>query len=391
MRDTFPPLDVQLEVPSGVVDFRWGHPAASLLPASEVARAADAALAKGGIAALSYGRAGGPASLIEPLTDWLARHDDPVPAGNRLFITAGISQGLDLLCTLFSEPGEVALVESPVYHLALKIFRDHQLTLMPVEADDEGMQPAALAEALAQARAKNQRARFIYTVPTYNNPSSATMPLKRRREVVALAEAAGAIVLEDDVYRHLWFEVPPPPPLQAYAEPGSVIRLGSFSKILAPGLRLGWLLAPPAVVERCSDSGLLDSGGGLSHLSGHIAGEFIQLGLLDAHVERLRRSYRGRCEALLEALGDYMPPGVVWMRPEGGFFVWVTLPEGMDAVTLQARADAAGVAFVPGSQFCCCGGCERSIRLAFSLLDEAELREGAKRLAQALTFWKGDA
>ncbi|MGE5602998.1 MAG: PLP-dependent aminotransferase family protein [Nitrososphaerales archaeon] len=387
MKDAFPPLDVQLELPPGVVDFRWGHPAASLLPAAEVARAADAALAKGGIAALSYGRVGGPASLIEPLTDWLARHDDPIPTGNRLFITAGISQGLDLVCTLFSKPGEVALVESPVYHLALKIFRDHGLVLAPVEADQDGMRPGALAGALAQVKAAGQRARFIYTVPTYNNPSSAIMPAGRRREVVALAEAAGATVLEDDVYRHLWFQAPPPPPMQAYGEPGSVIRLGSFSKILAPGLRLGWLLAPPAVVERCNDSGLLDSGGGLSHLASYIAGEFIGLGLLDAHVERLRQGYRARCEALVEALGEHIPRSVTWTRPGGGFFVWVTLPEGVESEELQGRAAEAGVAFVPGSRFCCCGGCESNVRLAFSLLDEAELREGAKRLAQALTFF----
>ena len=212
------------------------------------------------------------------------------------------------------------------------------------------------------------------------------MPAGRRREVVALTEAAGATVLEDDVYRHLWFNAPPPAPLQAYGEPGSVIRLGSFSKILAPGLRLGWLLAPPAVVERCNDSGLLDSGGGLSHFAAHVAGEFITMGLLDRHVDRLRQSYEARGEALVAGLAEFMPPGVTWTRPGGGFFVWVTLPDGMDSANLQSRAQAAGVAFVPGSRFCCCGGCEGNIRLAFSLLDETELREGAKRLAQALTF-----
>jgi DNA-binding transcriptional MocR family regulator len=143
MTDPFPSRDVQLEVSPGVIDFRWGHPAAALLPSGELARAAESALAKGGVAALSYGRVGGPASLIDPLAGWLARHDDLIPAGNQLFITAGISQGLDLLCTLFSEPGDVALVESPVYHLALKIFRDHQLTLMPVDADGDGIRPAA--------------------------------------------------------------------------------------------------------------------------------------------------------------------------------------------------------------------------------------------------------
>ena len=239
----------------------------------------------------------------------------------------------------------------------------------PFEADGNGIQPPALAAALTRVKADGQRARFLYTVPTYNNPSSATMPADRRREVMVLAEAAGVTVLEDDVYRQLWFGTPPPPPLQSYGEPGSVLRLGSFSKILAPGLRLGWLLAPPAVVERCKDSGLLDSGGGLSHFAAHVAGEFITMGLLDGHVERLRQGYKARGEALVAGLAEFMPSGVTWTRPGGGFFVWVTLPEGMDSADLLARAQAAGVAFVPGSRFCCCGGCERSIRLAFSLLD----------------------
>jgi DNA-binding transcriptional MocR family regulator len=384
MTNPFPPRDVQLGMPPGVIDFRWGHPAASLLPAPELARAAESALAKGDVAALSYGRVGGPASLIDPLAEWLASNDDPIPAGNQLFITAGISQGLDLLCTLFSAPGDVALVESPVYHLALKIFRDHGLALLPVEADGEGIQPAALAETLARVKAEGLRARFLYTVPTYNNPSSATMPAGRRQRVVALAESAGTIVLEDDVYRQLWFGSPPPPPLQAYGEPGSVLRLGSFSKILAPGLRLGWLIAPPAVVERCNDSGLLDSGGGLSHFAAHTAGEFITLGLLDGHVERLRQSYRARSAALLAGLAESMGEGVTWTRPGGGFFVWVSLPEGVESADLQSRAEEAGVAFVPGSRFCCCGGCEGNLRLAFSLLDESELREGAKRLGRAV-------
>lgn len=384
MKDVFPPADVQVEVEPGMIDLRWGHPAAELLPAAAFRSAVDASLARQGIAALSYGRVGGPASLIEPLTGWLARHDDPIPPGNRMFITAGISQGLDLLCTLFAQPGEVALVESPVYHLALKVLRDHGLELVPVEADAQGLRPDALAAALEQVRRSGRRPRFIYTVPTYNNPSSATLPVDRRREVVALAAAAGAVILEDDVYRHLWFDASPPPPLQSDAEPGVVFRLGSFSKILAPGLRLGWLLAPPAIVDRCADSGLLDSGGGLSHLVAHAAGEFIRLGLLDTHVPRLRASYKARCDALLKGLAEYMPQAVTWTRPEGGFFVWVTLPEGIDSEDLRERASQEGVAFVPGRRFCCCGGCERSLRLAFSFLGEDELREGARRLAAAL-------
>ena len=367
-----------------MVDLRWGHPAAELLPAAEFREALAAALTREGVAALSYGRVGGPASLIEPLTAWLAAHGDPIPPGNRMFITAGISQGLDLVCTLFSQPGDVALVESPVYHLALKILADHGLELLPVNADDQGMRPDALETALAAARRAGKHVRFIYTVPTYNNPSGATMPPGRRGVVVALATAAGAVILEDDVYRHLWFEQPPPPPLQSYAEPGVVVRLGSFSKLLAPGLRLGWLLAPPEIVERCNDSGLLDSGGGLSHLVAHGAGEFISSGLLDAHVTRLRKSYRARCDALLAGLAERMPGSVTWTRPGGGFFVWVTLPNGVASEDLQAAAAQEGVAFTPGSRFCCCGGCEGNLRLAFSFFSENELKEGARRLAAAI-------
>lgn len=384
MNELFPPRDVQVEVEPGVIDLRWGHPAAELLPADAFRAAMDTALTRQSVAALSYGRVGGPASLIEPLVDWLARHDDPVPPGNRIFVTAGISQGLDLICALFSQPGDIALVESPVYHLALKVLRDHRLELLPVEADAQGMRPDLLAEALERVQRSGRRPRFIYTVPTYNNPSSATLPRDRRSEIVAIAASAGATILEDDVYRHLWFRALPPPPLQSYAEPGAVIRLGSFSKILAPGLRLGWLLAPPNVVDRCNDSGLLDSGGGLSHLVAHGAGEFIRAGSLDEHVPRLTASYRARCNALLEGLAEHMPEGVTWTRPDGGFFVWVTLPAEADGEELLAHAEQKKVAFVPGSRFCCCGGCERSLRLAFSFLGEDELREGARRLGAAL-------
>jgi DNA-binding transcriptional MocR family regulator len=384
MNDLFPPRDVQVEVEPGVIDLRWGHPAAELLPSEAFRSAVDVALERQGIAALSYGRVGGPAALIEPLTDWLARHGDPIPPGNRMFITAGISQGLDLVCALFSQPGDVALVESPVYHLALKVLQDHGLELTPVDTDANGMRPDSLAAALERVRRDGRRARFIYTVPTYNNPSSATLPVDRRQEVAALAASAGATILEDDVYRHLWFDAPPPPPLQSLAEPGVVLRLGSFSKILAPGLRLGWLLAPSDIVDRCNASGLLDSGGGLSHLIAHAAGQFINMGFLDAHVPRLRASYKARCAALLQGLTEQMPEGVMWTRPAGGFFVWVTLPEGIESEALQARAAREGVAFAHGGRFCCCGGCERNLRLAFSFFSEEELKEGALRLGVAL-------
>jgi DNA-binding transcriptional MocR family regulator len=217
--------------------------------------------------------------------------------------------------------------------------------------------------------------------------------------VQIMARAASeTVILEDDVYRHLWYDAPAPPPLQAYAAPaiaapavappgaappGAVIRLGSFSKILAPGLRLGWLIARPDIVRRCAGSGLLDSGGGQSHFAAHVAGAFIHAGLLDSHLERLRAAYRSRRDALLSGLAGALPANCSFSRAGGGFFTWVQLPEGMDSTRLLPLAERAGVSYAPGARFYADGG-ERYLRLAFSLLPEDELREGARRLGAAI-------
>ncbi|RQW91982.1 MAG: PLP-dependent aminotransferase family protein, partial [Geobacter sp.] len=202
----------------------------------------------------------------------------------------------------------------------------------------------------------------------------------RRAALARLAEAHGLLILEDDVYHELWYDVPPPTPLRGLAEPGTVIQLGSFSKILAPGLRLGWLVAAPEMVARCVDSGLLDSGGGVNHFTAHVAAAYLDLGLLDGHIARLQTTYRGRRDALLDGLARFMPSDCRWTAPSGGFFVWVQLPEGYDSGALLPVAEQAGVSFVPGARFCVGGGGERYLRLAFSLFPEAELVEGARRL-----------
>jgi 2-aminoadipate transaminase len=377
--------DVQFSLRPGIIELRWGDPAPELLPVAELSQAAAWTLEHDGPNALNYGAEQGPGALIEPLCDWLAAHGDPVTSPEHVFITGGVSQGLDLLCTLFTRPGNAVLVESPVYHLALRVFRDHGLELVPVAGDSEGLRPDALKDALAGGQRAGRQPAFLYTVSTFNNPTGAIMPESRRRAVVKLAREAGVTILEDDVYRHLWYDVPPPPPLQAFASDGNVIRLGSFSKILAPGLRVGWLYASPEIVRRCAGSGLLDSGGGQSHFAAHVAAAFIRLGLLDEHLARLRQAYAGRRDALLAALEASMPSTCSWSRPGGGFFVWVRLPEGINSMKLLLLAEKEGVSFAPGPRFCSGGGGESHLRLAFSLLPEAELAEGAKRLARAIS------
>ena len=298
-----------------------------------------------------------------------------------MFIAGGLSQGLDLLCTLYTTPGDTILVESPTYHLALRIFRDHRLELIPVAGDSGGLRPDALADTLAELRRRGRPVKFLYTVPNFGNPTGATLPLGRRQAIATLAQEAGLTILEDDVYRHLWYDAPPPPPFSHLA-PEHTIRLGSFSKLLAPGLRVGWLIAAPEIVRRCARSGLLDSGGGVSHFSAHVVAGFMALGLFDPHVEMLRTAYRARHDQLCAALARHLPAGCAWQRPGGGFFVWVRLPEAFDSTAWLPMAEAAGVSYIPGARFYTDGSRSRYIRLAFTLVSEAELEVGARRLGQ---------
>jgi len=372
--------DLQLYERPGIIELKWGHPAFGLLPADEVRQAAQVALERDGTLALAYGAEQGPRCLIEQVCARLGRLEGAAPDPEQVMVTGGVSQALDLLCTLLTQPGDVVLVESPTYYLALRVLRDHGVELVPVPADDEGLRVEALEEVLASLRREGRRARLLYLVPTFNNPTGRTLGVERRQALVALAEREGLTVLEDDVYRELWYEVPPPPPLYSLVPAGPVVRLGSFSKVLAPGLRLGWMLASPEIVRRCTGSGLLDSGGGVNHFTAHVVAALMELGLLDRQVERLRAAYRERRDALLAGLAKYLPEGCHWVSPGGGFFVWLRLPAGVDSEVFLPVAEAAGVSFVPGARFFTGGGGGEYCRLAFTLVSLEELEEGARRL-----------
>ncbi len=381
--------DVQLELRPGIIEFGWGHPDLDLLPVNAMARAAQAALERDGPLALSYGAEQGPISLIEQLCARLGSLERTTPPVDQMMITGSTSQALDMLCTLLTQPGDVVLVESPVYHLALRIFRDHGLELVPVPADDGGLRVDALEEALASLRRQGRQARWLYVVPTFNNPTGRTCDLKRRRALVSLAQREDLLVLEDDAYYDLWYDVPPPPPLYNLAPVGTVIRLGSFSKVLAPGLRLGWMLAAPEVVQRCTGCGMLDSGGGVNHFTAHVVAAFVRLGLLEEQLDRLRTSYRQRRDVLLDALARHLPEGCDWVRPGGGFFAWVRMPPGVDSGALLPAAESAGMAYLPGARFHTGEGGERYCRLAFTLLPLNDLDEGVRRLGVALRAHQG--
>jgi len=371
---------IQLIRRPGIIELGWGHPNAALLPVDGMRQAAADALDRWGADALNYGADQGAGPLLAWLSDRIARAEGRAPASDEIMITGGVSQALDQICTLCTQPGDIALVESPTYHLAIRILRDHPLDLIPIPADEHGLRIDALAETMAELRRTGRRARLLYCVPTFHNPTGASLQTERRAALVELAAAEQLLVIEDDVYRELSYDGPTPPSLWSLAPPDTVVRLGSFAKSLAPGVRLGWLTAGPSIAGRLIGSGLLDSGGGVNHFTSLMVTAFCASDQYDQQIARLRTAYLTQRDALLAGLAAHLPPSCTWTTPGGGFFVWVRLPEGMDAALLLPRAEASGVAYLPGALFHTGGGGTNTLRLAFSLYDPDELVEAARRL-----------
>ncbi|RLT46859.1 MAG: PLP-dependent aminotransferase family protein [Chloroflexi bacterium] len=378
------PQTTQLQLRPGIIELNWGQPDPELLPKEAVSSAAAAVLARVGGDALSYGAAAGAGPLLAWLRAHIAQTEPQAVAADEIAITAGNSDAIDQVCTLFTQAGDVVLVESPSYHLALRIMRDHPLRLVPVATDEHGLQVELLAQTVHDLQRAGSNVRMLYTVPTFHNPTGVSLSAERRLALVQLAQQAGFFIVEDDVYRELHYDAPAPPALWTLAPRGTVLRLGSFAKSLAPGLRLGWINGSAQQVRRLVDGGLRDSGGGVNHLTAMVAGELCTTGGFELYVQRFRNAYRERRNALLAALSEQMPAGCSWQVPAGGFFVWVTLPAGLDATALLPHAEAAGMAFIPGANFHLDGRGSNTLRLAFSLYPPQELVHAAQRLGKAV-------
>ena len=347
-------------------------------------RAAVAVLDDDGPAALAYGSVEGPEALREEIARRSAAREGHACTAADVLISGGNSQALDQVLTVLTSPGDVVLVESPTYNLALGIMRDHPLEVAGVPLDHEGLRLDALRATLAELRAAGKRARLLYTIPTFHNPAGICLSAQRRQDLLAIAAEHDLVIVEDDVYRELVYEGHAPPALWTLGGDAPVVRLGSFSKTLAPGLRVGWINATGGLLARLAAAGVLESGGCVSQFGASVVGRLLASGGYDEHVAKLRRSYASRRDALAEALHEHLPAGCSFATPAGGFFIWLTLPDGLTASALLPVAEARGVAFAPGARFCIDAD-DRSLRLAFSLYDEATLREGARRLGAAVT------
>lgn len=371
---------LQSTIPQHLIDLGVGNPAPELLPLDLLRQAAAHALGQGDVAPLQYGYEAGDVRFRAALAEFLGgQYGQPVDPG-QLFVSNGVSQALDLICTLHTRPGDVVFAEEPTYFLALSIFADHRLRVVGLPTDEHGL----VIEAL-EVELKRQRPALLYTIPSHQNPSGATLPLARRRRLVELSQQHSFMVLADEVYHCLTFgAAPPPPPLASFVESGTVLSLGSFSKILAPGLRLGWIQGRADRLQTLAQCGLLDSGGGLNPFTAAIVRSALELGLQQQHLDRLRQVYAGRLAALDAALQRHLTGQITYRRPDGGFFIWARLADDLNAEALQQTARVYGVGFRPGVRFSSNDGLQDAMRLCFAYYDEGRLAEGVIRLAEAM-------
>ena len=387
MKTRLPSVLIELE--EGVIDLGWGHPSPRLHPLDAIREAADRLFASGRTEPLQYGATQGYGPYLETLAEFLSGQEsygmlvDP----RTLFLTAGATQGLDLTCTLFAREGDTVLVEDPTYFVIQGIFRAHHLDVQSVPMDLDGLDVDALEDMLEN---RGLRPRFIYTIPSYHNPTGAVIPADRRRRLVELAHRFDFLILADEVYQMVYFaEVPPRPVISFDDGPdGKTISYGSFSKILSPGLRIGWIQAAPDLVRRFADAAVTFSGGGFNHFTSALVKEVIDLGLLDENIRRLRAVYAKRADAMDSALRSHLGDSAGFGKPAGGYYFWLRFPGGMDTSEFLSVAERHGVSFRPGNAFAESGRFSDFLRLTYTLYEKEELEEGVKRLAQAAEFFK---
>jgi len=347
--DPRPPV-VQHRARPGVLDLGWGHPHPDALPVRAWGEATAAALSSAGPAALTYGYATGPGPLIEWLGDRMGLVDGRSPGPGETFVTAGASHALHLLASVLARPGDVMLVDAPTYHLALRILADTGAEVVAVPAGEQGPDVVAVEALIRAYRTTGRRVALLYLVPTFGNPTGRSLPTERRDALVAMAHRTGVPLIEDDTYRELSFDGRAPDSLWSRSEGRDVLRIGSFAKTVAPGVRLGWIDAPSSVIRRLADLGYVDSGGGVNHTAAMAMAAF-GTGGYAAHVDGLRHRYRRQRDALVAGLRA--TPAGTGLRevPGGGWFLWYRLPEGLTADRLLPIAERHGVSFLPGELF----------------------------------------
>lgn len=364
-----------------VVSLAGGMPNIQDLPREALAAAVDRLIIESGTQAMQYGSGQGEPFMREKITEVMAEEGIRAHADD-IVVTCGSQQALDLITRVFCDPGDVVLAEAPSYVGALGTFRAYQCEIVHVAMDENGIDPEALRSALVTLKAAGKRVKFLYTIPNFQNPTGVTQTMERRRAIIALAKEHDLLIVEDNPYGLLALEAEPLPALRSM-DADNVIYLGSFSKIFAPGFRVGWVLAPHAVREK------LVLTQEAATLCPPVFSQFAIATYLEqfdwrAQIVVFRDMYRLRRDAMLAGLSDHMLDGTTWTRPTGGFFVWVNLPEGLDSQAMLPRAITARVAYTPGTAFYADGLGSRNMRLSFCFPTPERIYEGTRRLGEVL-------
>ena len=377
VRDVF-----DISIRPGLISLAGGSPSLSKLPVDLVAETASRVIREHGMTALHYGGGKGTEELRELICGIMAEEGILGASPEDVVVTTGSQSAQDIAAKVFCNPGDVVLVEDPTYVGALNTFEAYQVQVEPIFMDENGLIPEHLESRIAALETEGKRIKLLYTIPSFNNPSGITLAAERRQRVVDICRDHNILVLEDNPYGMLRFDGHPLTPLRA-DNPDDVIYCGSFSKIFSPGVRLGWALVPRHLYRRfylAAEAVVLCP----STLTQLIVTEFFRVFDWRSYLAESRSDYAERCAAMLEALAEHFPAEATWTTPEGGFFVWVTLPEGIDTYPLLYQAIDAGVVFIPGAAFTPSDEPSSKLRLAFSGVAPEQIHEGVRRLAPVI-------
>ena len=359
----------------GVINFGVGQPSADLLPVDLIQTATADFLARAHPLELNYGERQGDRGFREALAGFLTSgYEDPVSA-DELFVTAGNSQALDFVCGQFAREGDTVFLEEPSYFLAHQIFSDHGLNVVGIPVDADGMIIEALVEQLAIYHPV-----LLYTIPSFHNPGGQTLSADRREELARLSLEHDFLIVADEVYQLLHYFDKPPPALGTMTDRGNILSLGSFSKIMAPGLRLGWIQTSPKLMQQILDTGVVNSGGSFNHFTSQVMRHAIDLGLQQSMLEKLRKTYRQRVETMDAALHQHLGDMATWRRPGGGYFFWLEFDKMLDTTALKTHAADFKTGFQPGAVFSCTGDLKNCLRLSFAHYGDDDIAEGIARL-----------
>jgi 2-aminoadipate transaminase len=353
----------------GIISFAGGNPSSDALPDALCADIAREVLLSDGKRILQYGATEGYPPFLESLQDYLSENFDFPAEKKNILPLSGSTQGVDLICKAFLNPGDTVLVENPTFLGNMQTLRIYRQKLAPVESDDDGLMTDAL-----EAAVKKHRPKALYCIPTFQNPTGRTLSAGRRGIIAEMAAEYGFLVLEDDPYRDLRYEGQARPSVKHFDKSGHVVYMGSFSKLVSPGMRVGYMVAEEEIIGKCA---IAKQGNDLHTplLTQAIVDRFLRRGLLYPHLHSILGAYRDKMHAMLDELKTF-PEGTEYTRPEGGLFVFCALPEGMNATELFPEAIERGVAFVPGTHFYPDGGHHNTLRLNFSNSSLEQIKTG---------------